>query len=110
MACISKLESSGQLRSYGGPLQEEARLDHLERTPLPGGCLGGQVATRDSRPAEGGDKGSSSAASRGGKGTRFLEIEEPPKEQPRYPQEGNQHSDSKPPRDPTSHYHHTKQV
>ena len=38
MACISKLESSGQLRSYGGPLQEEARLDHLERTPLLGGC------------------------------------------------------------------------
>ena len=89
MACISKLESSGQLRSYGGPLQEEARLDHLERTPSQEGAWGDQVATRDSRPAEGGDKGSSSAASRGGKGTRFLEIEEPSKRTAQVPTGGN---------------------
>ena len=112
--CVNGLHfQTGELRTaeiLWGTAAGGSQTGSLGEDPSPRRVLGDQVATRDSRPAEGGDKGSSSAASRGGKGTRFLEIEEPPKEQPRYPQEGNQHSDSKPPRDPTSHYHHTRQV
>lgn len=54
--------------------------------PSQEGAWGGQVTTRDSRPAESGDKGSSSAASRGGK--RFLEIEEAPKRTAQVPTGG----------------------
>lgn len=105
-----RAQNSWDLMGQRWPLQRKPDWITWRGPPSQEGAWRRHVTTRDNRPAESGDKGSSSAASRGGKGKRFLEIEEPPKEQLRYPQKGTQHSDSKPPRDPTSHYHRTRQV
>lgn len=105
-----KLESSGQLRSYGAEMAAGRRKpDWITWRGAPEGCLGSarwpletvglqKVGTRAAHPLPAEEVRDS------------WDRRSPPKEQPRYSQEGNQHLDSKPPRDPISHYDRTRQI